>query len=525
MRAGYLLDPDGQVSTLHGTQETNLSSSYIMRDGPQTYEAFTYFGFRYFQIDNPGEALGRDQVTAIARHADMPAVPVATFSSDNQMLNAVWRLTARSCLYCTQEQFVDTPTREKGQFTWDAANESEGIMRAYGDQNMSWQGLRDVARGQARYWPSGQVNAVYPNGDGARLYATFAARYPEWLWRYYLSTGDKATALAHYTSTAKVAAWLWSARQAGTGLLYGLGDTSNGDPVYGYDLSVAADTASNVLAVNAFNRVAQLAGLANDQGGVALWQARSAQLAAAVNAVLRRSDGTYVDGVDANGAQSQSRSQEANALPLAYGVVPAANVKAVASYVASLGIDLGPNHGLELLRALAAADMPEAMVHTLTDTSIPGWAHIVAAGGTFTWEVWRPSDLIGDSMSHGWGSSALVAIQESLLGVSFMEPNPDGTVRVSIAPPSSGLGSASGTVPTVAGPVSVTWHRRGRGMALELAVPSNASALVHLPTTNPSGVREGGVPAGRSPGVAVFSPSNGRAVFSVGSGTYRFTSS
>ena len=93
-----------------------------------------------------------------------------------------------------------------------------------------------------------------------------------------------------------------------------------------------------------------------------------------------------------------------------------------------MGIDIGPNHGLELLRALAAADKPDAVVHTLTDTSIPGWAHIVAAGGTFTWEVWRPSDLIGDSMSHGWGSSALVAIQESLLGVSFMDPNPDGTV-------------------------------------------------------------------------------------------------
>ena len=113
MRAGYLLDPDGQVSTLHGTQETNLSSSYIMRDGPQTYEAFIYFGFRYFQIDNPGESLGRSQVTAIARHADMPAVPAATFSSDNRMLNAVWKLTARSCLYCSQEQFVDTPTARR----------------------------------------------------------------------------------------------------------------------------------------------------------------------------------------------------------------------------------------------------------------------------------------------------------------------------------------------------------------------------------------------------------------------------
>ncbi|HVT41667.1 MAG TPA: family 78 glycoside hydrolase catalytic domain, partial [Acidimicrobiales bacterium] len=53
LRAGYLLDPDGQVSTLHGTQATNLSSSYIMRKGTQSYEAFTYFGFRYLQVDAP----------------------------------------------------------------------------------------------------------------------------------------------------------------------------------------------------------------------------------------------------------------------------------------------------------------------------------------------------------------------------------------------------------------------------------------------------------------------------------------
>jgi alpha-L-rhamnosidase len=526
MRAGYLLDPDGQVSTLHGTQETNLSFSYIMgTGGHQAFEAFTYFGYRYVQIDNPGQPVSRDQIIAITRRAAMPAVPMATFSSDNRMLNAVWQLMTRSCLFCSQEQFIDTPTREKGQFLWDAANESEAVMRVYGDQNMSWQALRDVVRGQARYWPDGRVNAIYPNGDGARWYGTSTALYPEWLWRYYVSTGDTDTAVRYYTSASRAVDWLWSARQGGTGLLYGLGDTSNGDPVYGYDLSVAADTASNVLSVNAFHRVAQLATLAGDASGAATQQARATQLAAAVNAVLRRPDGTYVDGVDANGAQSQSRSQEANALPLAYGVVPAADVQAVASYVASLGIDLGPNHGLELLRALAAADRPDAMVHTLTDASIPGWAHIVAVGGTFTWEEWKPSDLIGDSMSHGWGSSGLVAIQESLLGVSFMEPNPDGTVRVSVAPPSSGLSRASGSVPTVAGPVSVAWQRRGGGMALELDVPSNASALVHLPTTNPSSVREGGIPASRAPGVAVSSPSSGRAQLSVGSGSYRFTSS
>ena len=383
MRAGYLLDPDGQVSTLHGTQETNLSFTYIMGSGRQAFEAFTYFGFRYVQIDDPGQPLGRDQVVAIARHAAMPEVPLATFSSDNRMLNAVWRLTARSCLYCSHEQFVDTPTREKGQFLWDAANESEAVMRAYGDQNMSWQALRDVARGQARYWPEGQVNAVYPNDDGARTFATSTARYPEWLWRYYVSTGDRDTALRLYPSATQAADWLWSARQGGTGLLYGLADTSNGDPVYGYDLSVAADTASNALAVNAFNRVAQLADVAGDASQAATQRARSAQLAAAVNAVLRRRDGVYVDGIDADGAQSGHASQEANALPLAYGVVPAAQAAAVGSYVAGLGIDVAPNHGLELLRALAAAGLhrghgahPDRRVHSRLGPHRGGRRHL-----------------------------------------------------------------------------------------------------------------------------------------------------
>lgn len=524
-RVGYLLDPDGQVSTLHGTQGTNLSFSYIMGAGPQSFEGFTYVGFRFLQVDNPGEALGAGQLVAIARHAAMPDAPMAAFASGNRMLDAVWKLNAHSCLYCSQEQFVDTPTREKGQFVWDASNESEGIMRAYGDQNVTWQGLRDVLRGQQRYWPDGRVNAVYPNDDGARFFGTFTARYVEWVWRYYASTGDRATAILFSESVGKVAAWLWSARQAGNGLLYGLADQSNGDPVYGYDLAVAADTASNVLAVNAFNRVSQLASVAGDTAGAALWQGRAADLAASVNASLRRSDGVYVDGVLPSGAQSSSASQEANALALAYGVVPEADTARVGAYVAGLGVHLGPNHGLELLRGLTVAGMPDAVVRTLTDTSIPGWARIVAGGGTFTWEVWSPSDLIGDSMSHGWGSSALVAMQETLLGVSFGAPNPDGTLRLTVAPPARGLPGASGTVPTTAGPVSVDWRRRGGGMALDLTLPANLTALVHVPASSASDVRESGVAVGRAPGVSVSSVAGGVAVLEVGSGTYSFTSS
>jgi len=272
------------------------------------------------------------------------------------------------------------------------------------------------------------------------------------------------------------------------------------------------------------HRVAQLAGAFGEGAAAQTWQARATQLTAAINAALRRPDGTYVDGVDADGAQSSHASQEANALALAYGVVPASDLTAVGRYVTSLGIDVGPNHGLELLRGLAAAGMPDAMVHLLTDTSIPGWAHIVAAGGTFTWEVWKPSDLIGDSLSHGWGSSALVAMQETLLGVTLGQPDGDGRVRAVVTPPSAGLDRARGSVPTIAGPLLLAWQRQSRGMTMDLTVPVNATATVRVPASDATGVHESGTAAAAAPGVSVLSAADGVVVLSVGSGTYRFTS-
>ena len=114
MRAGYLLDPDGQVSTLHGTQGTNLSSTYIMRAGSQAFEAFTYFGFRYLQIDNPGQPLGRERrSSAMARHAAMPGVAdgdVLVGQPDAQRRLAAQR-RARACTAATSSSSTRRPVR------------------------------------------------------------------------------------------------------------------------------------------------------------------------------------------------------------------------------------------------------------------------------------------------------------------------------------------------------------------------------------------------------------------------------
>jgi alpha-L-rhamnosidase len=176
---------------------------------------------------------------------------------------------------------------------------------------------------------------------------------------------------------------------------------------------------------------------------------------------------------------------------------------------------------MELVRALHAGGRDADVVRILTDTSFPGWAAIIKAGGTFTWETWTPSDLIGDSMSHGWGSSALVAMQEALLGVVPTLPTPGGpSTLVTVTPPVGGLTHASGTFPTPAGEYSVAWQTGHHGSGLKISVPANAGALCRFPGTTGSRVSEGGVPVDRASGADVVSHADGQVVVAVGAGTY-----
>jgi alpha-L-rhamnosidase len=487
MHVGFALDADGHVSTTASTQATDLSFEYVQRDGSQVFDPFTYLGFRYLEIADPGEPLKAAQLGAHARHTKMPDEDAATFRSSDKTLDKVWKLLRHSALYASQDQFVDTPTREKGQFLADAYNISQATMRAFGEQNLTWQALHDFADSQRRFWPNGNLNAVYPNGDGPRSFLDFTERYPDWVWQYYLQTGDRDTLEELYPVVHRVGDYVASLIDADTGLVtYTAADGADlvdWPPAmqYGYDVATAAHTTANALAALDFERVAQIASvLGRDDDASAARKARDA-LVAAINRRLTRPDGVYVDGLRADGTQSAHAAQQANAFALVCGVVPRSKIAHVGSYVAGLGIRTGPMDGLFLLDALRVAGRTGDVLRILTDTRQPGWAYETAHGGTFTWESWLPSDVEGDSLSHGWGSSALVAFQTALLGVTIepMSTPPSGPV-VSIVDPGAGPGSVEGTISTVAGPLSVHWERSGEHVKLYLRVPPNATAHVEV---------------------------------------------
>jgi alpha-L-rhamnosidase len=489
VRGGYLLDPDGHVSVTKGIQETDMHWDFDERTGAQELRPFGYLGFRYLEIDGAQERLAPQDVMIDARHANMPDEHAASFQTSNKTLNAVWELARHSALYDSQEQFLDTPTREKGPFLGDSFDVSQATMDAFGERNLTWQSLRDFARSQKRCWPDGRVNVVYPNGDGCRDIPDGTEVYPFWVWHAYQLTGNQQLLVDYFPVVDNIAHYVARAIDKKTGLvtnlpgggsdyLYGAVDWPP-QMRYGYDMNTAARTTVNVFGLRDLQIAEQMGSILNRQVSLP-----EQALQTAITKHLTRPDGIYIDGLEANGKQSTHASQQANAWALAFGLVPKDRIKTVADHIISLGTNTGVVNFRELLDALHNAGRDDALVTQLTDPTRPGYAQMLKEGATFTWEAWDARQT-GDSESHGWGSTVLDVLQSDILGVQQTDA---GGAHVAITVPNAGLTSASGTVATERGPVAVAWTRTGSDTTLQLTVPPNVSVTLPNNTQLTSGV-------------------------------------
>jgi hypothetical protein len=524
------------------TQGSNMRWSYTERNGDQTAQTFTYWAWRYLEISAPGEPLTVDDVSAIVQHTDAPGQ--ATFASDDSTLNAVFALLQRSGIYASQETHVDTPTREKGQFLGDTVDISYANMSSFGERSATQRAIREFVYSQARYWPDGRLNAVYPNGDGKRDIPDYTEMFPIWVMRYYLESGDRSLVGRAYPTMKNVAEYIWSYRSSASGLIENLAGGSGqyqygiidwpAPMRYGYDMNTSARTVVNAWAVGAFRAVAQAAQALGNQSDADTYAQRADALVAAMNSgqfALRRSDGVYVDGLAGAGGTpgllpSTHASQHASSFAMYFGIAPSSDYASLGGYITSLGMNQGPMTWHVLLQALALADRPDQIVKLLTDPTSDGPAKILAQGGTFAWEQWDPgcttspcagvavSQSSSDSFSHGWGSWGVVDILETLLGVRVTGP---GAATIAIVPPRVGLQHAHGTVWTERGEVTASWLRQSDGIALDLVIPDNVRARVALPVESSERV------FGSGEGAPIFvGLQDGRAVFSVGSGRSHF---
>ena len=492
IRAGYVLRADGRVDAgKTASQNTDMSFPYTQTVGPQQYRATVHLGFRYLEL--PGvEAADLSRVGAVVVHGRHPGE--GSFNSSDDTLNAVFRLLRDSALYGVQEQFVDTPTREKGQFLADAVNISYATMSLFGEHAYTAQALREFGWSAARYWNSGEdqgrYNAVYPNGDGKRDIPDFSLMVPEWAEEYYHRSGDLALVtelLPHLCDTADYALRYIPADGPTAGLVTSLGGGSGpylhgivdwpAPGRFGFDMDCAAKTTVNAQAYSALMSTARLCAAAGQDDAAVTYARQARNLAAAIRSRLRV-DGVMVDGLQADGTPSTHASQHATSFPLSLGITEPGHAQGDGLRIAAMGMRQGPLTVHRLVRALLSQGLTDAVLDLLTNKDQPGWARLLERGATFTWEAWDLVDGTDYSQSHAWSASVVKEILEHLLGVRYSSA---GGADLVIEPPLCRLEHARGMVPVANGSVEVSWNRAGGQMQLECTVPAGVTAVVRLP--------------------------------------------
>ncbi|MEU4654910.1 alpha-L-rhamnosidase C-terminal domain-containing protein [Streptomyces sp. NPDC023723] len=511
------------------TQGSDMRFHYTEKDGAQTARPFTYWGWRYLQISDPGEDLTAADVTAVVQHTQAPHT--AAFDSSDDVLDDVFDLMAHSAIQSAQNVFLDTPTREKGQFLADTVNQSYATMAAFGERALTRQAIVSFMNSQQRFWSNGGMNAVYPNGDGKRDIPDFTEMFPDWVWRYYRTTGDRQLLEEALPVMRDIADYVWAAVDS-NGLVANLPGGS-GPYQYGitdwpapmrYTTVTSGNTdrtVVNALGVSALRTVARAAEALGDTETRTAYDQRADRLTTAMRTHLfDAATGTWSDGLDKTGTALSNSGQHAQSFPVAYGVADPATYPAAGEQLTALGMGQGPMTLRTLLDALRLTGRTDTLVDLLTDPAQDGPAQVLAEGGTFLWEQWTPgcatssctgaqvSQSSSESMSHGWGAGAITAILEGVLGIQVTAP---GASEVRIEPADKGVSHASGTQWTERGEIAVDWRRGRHGVSTEVDIPVNVTATVALPVAAGSAYRV----SGRA---EYLGTEDGRALYRVGSG-------
>ena len=522
VRHGELLAADGTIYTAN-LRSASATDVYICRgEGVETWQPpFTFHGFRYVEITGLPDPPAAETVTGIVLGSDLP--PAGTFACSDERINQL----QRNIVWGLRGNFVSIPT--------DCPQR---------DERMGWMGDAQVFAPTAAYnaeiaafmtkWMTDVADAQ--RGDGAHSDVAPVTRglnygTPAWAdagvivpWALYQRYGDTRILERHVDSMIR---WVEWRRAHSDGLVC---DRDRGGD-YGDWLSIGADTPKDLIGTAYF--------------------AHSTDLLARTLRALRRDEdareyerlfdeirAAFVHRFVSAAGHVAGGTQTATALALRFDLLPEdLRPKALDQLVADVrgrGVRLttgfvGVSHLLHVLDDHGRPDMAD---HLLRQDVFPSWLYSVRHGATTIWERWDGwTPQTGPHPDHGMNSFNHYALGSCgawlFEGVAGIRPDPDhpGWETFTIRPHlGAGLTSAAATHDSIRGRIASAWRVDRRDLDLDVTIPANTTATVHVPAAAGAEVREGGLALESASGVTLLRRTDRAAVLRVGSGTYRFRS-
>jgi len=532
LRYGELLYPDGALNGMTavcgqikaggkdyrydgvGAPQTAFQlDEYVLKgEGSEVFTPrFTFHGFRYVEVTGfPGRPT-LEALEGLRLNSDV--LPVGSFECSNDRFNRIQQMvlwTELSNLFSVQS---DCPHREKFGYGGDIVASSEMALLNFDMARFyakAAQDLVDAARPNGGFTETAPFVGISDEGLGEQSGPIgWGTAQPLLLWQLRQYCGEQRLLEEQYEATKRWVALLRA--QARDGILdNGISDHESLVP----KPRALTGTAFYHFNVKLFAQMARALGRAADAAEA---EALAEEIRTAFNRrFLQPGTGRY-----------DFASQACQAFALYHGLVPEPErpraLEVLIREIAARGDHLttgifGTKYMLQALTDAGRADVACALVNQRT---FPGWGYMLERGATTLWEHWQFSDNTY-SHNHPMFGSVSEWFYKALAGI---QPAPDavGFDKIIIRPqPVGDLRWVRARFDSVRGRVASEWRKTEKRFVLEVTIPANATARVHVPATEARRVTEGGRPATAAPGVKFVGMEGNAAVFAVGSGHYAF---
>jgi alpha-L-rhamnosidase len=491
---------------------------------------FTYRGFRYVQASGLPTAPTKESIVGLFAHSDLDAT--GELRVDAPLIEEIWRATVRT----QRSNFVgiptDCPSREQvgwmgdaGVF-WDAATFifdvdafSARQMDNVTDEQTAKGALPMLAPAPSRSSPAWYVDGSPPAwSDGGII-------LPWTIWQRY---GDLAVVERNWEAMNRHLRfvldhnpdYLWRNKRG-----MDFGDWLATGQVSLYDPKATPTTPKDLIGTaywaHSADLLAQMAQATGRMDAASELRALFQRLSRAFSQAFVKPDGTVGNG-----------SQTSYILALKFGLLPEEMRQVAAQRLAAdireRGISLttgilGTQFSLDVLSDMGSADLAYSL---LLRTDYPSWGYMIRNGATTIWENWSGElDVNNVPTSFSRNHYALGAICGYLFrrvaGIDTATPGFETIiVRPTLDPR---VRSGGGDYDSVMGRISTDWTQSSQGeFTLEVTLPANTTARIHLPARRGSRIVEGGEEISGRNDMRILSRLDREVIVEVGSGIYRF---
>ncbi len=232
---------------------------------------------------------------------------------------------------------------------------------------------------------------------------------------------------------------------------------------------------------------------------------------------------THRKQYDSEGRKYGSGRQMTYILPLAGGVVPEdLRDQVFAGYERTLKdtdkghLETGLSGTYMAVQYLQKIGRDDLIYLFASKTTSPSWGYMIEQGATATWEHWGgQASRIHNCFNNigSWFIQGLAGIRPDAARPGFK----NAIIKPAVL---NELSHVEGSHDTPYGTIHSSWKRAGDTVIMNVTIPANSTATIHVPAVDVKEVKINGKAASETPHVKHLKPEGGRVLLQVQSGFY-----